>query len=130
MNTVRRYIIVDDDDFSNVLCAMMLKSTLRETEIQVFTNPAKALEFIQHTYNRKIEPTILLLDINMPILTGWDFMTQYERFDSEIKDQIVIYIHSSSVDERDMIKASNNVYIKGFILKPLEGKTILSMEFG
>src|SRR5580692_6149594 len=99
MNTVRRYIIVDDDDFSNVLCAMMLKSTLRETEIQVFTNPAKALEFIQHTYNRKIEPTILLLDINMPILTGWDFMTQYERFDSEIKDQIVIYIHSSSVDE-------------------------------
>jgi two-component SAPR family response regulator len=128
MNIIKKYIIVDDDHFSNLICAMVIRNTLSETETEVFTNPEEALEFIQKKYIKIIGPTILFLDINMPILTGWDFMKRFEMFETAIKDQIFIYIQSSSVDERDVQKASNNKHIKGFILKPLEGKTILSLE--
>jgi len=127
MKTIRKYIIVDDDHFSNVLCSMVIKNTLGNVDTEIFTNPEDALRFIQDKYCKSQEPTILFLDINMPTLTGWEFMEQYEKFPDGIKRQIGIYIQSSSVDERDEEKASRNKYIKGFISKPLEGKTILSL---
>jgi CheY-like chemotaxis protein len=127
MKKIRKYIIVDDDHFSNVLCSMVIQNTLGNVDTEIFTNPEEALKFIQDEYCKTLEPTILFLDINMPILTGWEFMLQYESFSDSIKEQIAIYIQSSSVDERDEEKASLNKSIKGFISKPLEGKTILSL---
>jgi CheY-like chemotaxis protein len=128
MNTVRKYIIVDDDHFSSVLCSMVIKNTLGEVDTEIFIVPEEALAFIETTYCRPLEATILFLDINMPTLSGWEFMEQYERFNQQIKNQISIYIQSSSVDERDVHKASANKSIKGFISKPLDGKTILSLS--
>jgi CheY-like chemotaxis protein len=127
MKKIRKYIIVDDDHFSNVLCSMVIQNTLGDVETEIFTNPEEALRFIQDKYCKIQEPTILFLDINMPILTGWEFMSAYEKFSDGIKNQISIYIQSSSVDERDEEKASRNEYIKGYISKPLEGRTILSL---
>jgi len=54
-------------------------------------------------------------------------MEQYEKFSEEVKNQISIYILSSSVDPRDKDKAEANKYIKGFISKPLEEETVLSI---
>lgn len=127
MNTVQKYILVDDDTFNNIISNMEIESALGEVDIKTFEIPEEGLAFIQNEYSKSLMPAILFLDINMPTLTGWEFMEQYEKLNEEIKNQISIYILSSSVDPRDKDKAEANKYIKGFISKPLQSEVILSI---
>ncbi|WP_287059311.1 response regulator, partial [Algoriphagus sp.] len=65
----------------------------------------------------------LFLDLNMPEMTGWDFL---DNFDSQ-KNEAEIYILSSSVDERDINKASKYQVVKDYLSKPLIKKYIKSI---
>src|ERR1041385_1044555 len=98
MSTVRKYILVDDDPFNNIISSIEIESALGEVDITSFEIPEEGLAFIQHKFIKTLIPTILFLDINMPSLTGWEFMEQYEKFGEAVKKQINIYILSSSVD--------------------------------
>lgn len=128
MKTVKKYIIIDDDPFNNTLGTIVLKKALGEVNTITFTEPEKGLDYIQTEYNANSETTILFLDINMPVLTGWEFMKYYEKFPEEVKAHIIIYILSSSVDYRDKENADTNPYIKGFISKPLNKETIIALS--
>lgn len=125
MNSIEKFIIVDDDEINNIICKMAIENVLHNTDIATFEVPEDALSFIKGRYNKKVEDTILLLDINMPTITGWEFLKQYEKFNDKVKKQISIYILSSSVDPRDKDAAEGNKYVKGFLSKPLENETII-----
>ena len=127
MSTDLKYIIVDDDSLNNTICTMILEEALGNVEINEFTEPEKALLFIRENVK---SPTILFLDINMPILSGWEFLDQYEKFSKEVKMHISIYMLSSSLDRRDKDKAKANKYVQGFISKPLEFETVLLIAEG
>ncbi len=127
MNSIKNYIIVDDDPFNNMLCRMQLEITFGEVNIDTFEIPEEALTFIESKYSEDAKPAILFLDINMPTITGWEFIEQYEKFNATVKKQISIYILSSSVDSRDKEKAGDNKFIKGFMSKPLQSEQILSI---
>ena len=127
MSTIQKYIIVDDDPTNNEICNITLEMVLGEIDIKTFDVPEEGLAFIQNEYIKPLKPTVLFLDINMPTLTGWEFMEQFEKFKEKVKKQISIYILSSSVDQRDKDKAKANKYIKGFISKPLNREIILSI---
>ena len=122
-----KFIIVDDDPFNNMVCSMIIEDALGEADIKEFTQPEKALLFIKENIQ---DQTVLFLDINMPTLTGWDFLDLYAGFSDEIKSHISVYILSSSLDHRDRDKADRNKYVKGFISKPIEYDTVLSIAGG
>jgi CheY-like chemotaxis protein len=127
MNSSLKYIIVDDDPFNNMLCNMTLKKTLGEVDTKIFTAPEEGLLFIKNNFDINSEHTVLFLDINMPTLTGWDFLDQYEDFSEEVKMQISIYLVSSSIDKHDWEKAKENKYVKDFLVKPMFSDTIISI---
>jgi len=127
MSTDLKYILVDDDSFNNMICRMIIEDTLGEVEINEFTEPEEGLSFIQENIK---SPAILFLDINMPTLTGWEFLVLYDKFSEEVKRHISVYILSSSLDWRDMDKAKANKYVKGFLSKPLEAETVISIAQG
>jgi response regulator RpfG family c-di-GMP phosphodiesterase len=127
MSTARKYIIVDDDHFSNVLCKMQLQRTLGDVDIKTFEVPEEGLSFIKSENNKGVAATIVFLDLNMHTLTGWEFIELFEKFGEEVKKDTSIYILSSSVDPRDKSKAEGIKYIKGFISKPLNREAILSI---
>lgn len=122
-----KYIIVDDDPLNNTICTLMLKRTLHEVGIKTFALPWEGLVFIQNNINCIMTHSVLFLDINMPMLTAWDFLGQYESFNEEIKKQISIYLLSSSISRWDRDKAKNYQSVKGFISKPLTTEKILSI---
>ena len=126
MKKVSSFIIVDDDPFNNSLCKFVIKTVMSDADIIDFTYPEKALEYIETTYTNSanVYPTILLLDINMPLLSGWDFLERYEQFSDYLKQQFTIYILSSSVDWDDKEKAAANKLVKDYLIKPLTKESV------
>lgn len=112
--------MVDDDPYSHMICRKMIQRTIGEIEFIEFTFPAKAVEYIESAYNTGECATILLLDINMPVMSGWEFLEWFETVDQHVKDQFTIYLLSSSVDPRDKEKAMANKNVKGFFMKPFK----------
>lgn len=128
MSTDFKYVIVDDDPFNNMICSMIIKDALgEEAEVKAFTKPEEGLLFIKENIQG---PTILFLDINMPTLSGWEFLEQYDAFGDDVKMHIVVYILSSSLDRRDKDKAATNKYVRGFISKPIDFETIVAIAGG
>src|SRR6266702_4026755 len=110
------YIIVDDDPINNMICNMTLRKALGAVEAKTFTEPEEGLEYIKNNFNINSDHTILFLDLNTPVLTGWQFLDEYENFSEEVKMQINIYLLSSSIDKRDWEKSKKNKYVKGFLV--------------
>lgn len=128
MNTDVRFILVDDDEINNILHDIVIKSILgKGADVETFTEPEKGLEFIQKNYAESSDRTVLLLDLDMPKINGWEFLAQYEEFSEEVKMQISIYVLSISLDHRDSNKAGDNKNVRGFISKPLTTEVILSI---
>lgn len=121
MGASKRYVIIDDDKANNMLCKMICKKVFGEVDTISFDIPEEGLNFISDQYsdNTKITPTVLFLDINMPGLTGWEFMEKYKSFNKSIQEQFTIYMLSSSVDHKDKDLARSNPLVKGYISKPL-----------
>jgi two-component SAPR family response regulator len=88
MNTGLKYVIVDDDPFNNMISTMVIEDALGEAEINVFTKPEEGLVFMRENVTG---PTVLFLDINMPKLTGWEFLEKYEALSDEVKTNTNIY---------------------------------------
>ena len=127
MNKDLKYVAVDDDSFNNMLCTMIIEDTLgEEVDITTFTKPEEGLAFVKNVNG----PTVLFLDINMPTLSGWEFLELYDMFSEEVKTHLRIYMLSSSLDQRDKDKASRNKYVNGFLSKPLESDAIMSIANG
>jgi CheY-like chemotaxis protein len=127
---IRNYILVDDDEFNNVLATLSIELVNPEACITAFEKPEAALTFIIEQYTPVSARTILLLDINMPKMNGWQFMEAFEKFPAGIKKQFSVYIVSSSVDPRDVTRAEDNENVHGFLSKPVEPDMIAKLAYG
>jgi two-component SAPR family response regulator len=120
MKTISRFLIIDDDPSNNFLCEIMVKKTISGMDIRTFLEPEIAVDYIKKEYsNGKFIPTVLFLDINMPVMTGWDFLEMLETFDAKIIQNFTIYIVSSSVDQSDKRRAIENPLVIDYIEKPV-----------
>jgi CheY-like chemotaxis protein len=131
MKTPERFILVDDDPADNIIFKLCVKKTFDKCETVIFNVPEEGLAFLESEIKTlmTISPTVLFLDINMPTLSGWQFLEKYEQIESSNKDEISIYMLSSSVDNRDIEKANSHPVVKGYIVKPLS-KQVLQNLFG
>lgn len=117
---ITRFIIIDDDELNNMVCRITITTTFQHIEVVELNSGEKGLEYISNNYTPdSLTPTILLLDINMPLMTGWEFLYHFERFDSKIKEQINIFMISSSIDSRDKERAQKYNDVRDYISKPL-----------
>jgi response regulator RpfG family c-di-GMP phosphodiesterase len=116
------FIIIDDDNFNNTICQLVLKKTFGAVEITTFTKPEDALAYFANTYPQKnaVNKTIVLLDINMPTMSGWEFLNEFDKLSDAVKNKLTIYILSSSVDDRDISKAGDNKHVKDYFTKPIK----------
>lgn len=115
-----KVFIIDDDVIHQRIAHIMIEKHHSYDTITSYTEAAKALDFIGSHIEKKEElPDVILLDLNMPVMDGWDFLESFKEFEEEVKTRIRIYIVSSSVDENDKLRALSFSSVKGFISKPL-----------
>jgi CheY-like chemotaxis protein len=114
-------LLVDDDEINNFISIKLIKKALLNTEIMACLNGKFAIDQlvdIQRKDPAKL-PDYILLDINMPIMNGWEFLDEYKRINLDPLGKTKIYIISSSVFSNDINKARSYTLVKDFISKPL-----------
>lgn len=120
MNKVKHIALVDDDDIYVFLTKRVIESTHLVDLLKVFDNGIDALNFlIENKNNLDALPEIILLDINMPIMNGWQFLEEYTKLNPTIGKKITIYLCSSSIMPIDIARAKSISEVSDFIIKPL-----------
>ena len=121
----KKLLIVDDDPVFRLITKRLVSHSFPEKEIMQFENGKEACEFLRSSKN-KIKRAQILLDINMPVMNGWEFLDACSI--EADKSDLHIYIVTSSVDESDKKKAENYPIVKGFVEKPLSKDFIQSLK--
>jgi CheY-like chemotaxis protein len=122
-------LLVDDDEINNFISIKLIKKALLNTEIMACLNGKFAIDQlfeIQRKDPSKL-PDYILLDINMPIMNGWEFLDEYKRLNIDPSGKTKIYIISSSVFSNDINKARSYPLVKDFISKPLNVDKIVEL---
>src|ERR1700733_12183750 len=122
-------LLVDDDEINNFISIKLIKKALLSTEIIACLNGKYAIDQlveIQKTNPDKL-PDYILLDINMPIMNGWEFLDEYKRLNIDPLGKTKIFIISSSVFSNDINKARSYPLVKNFISKPLNVDKIVEL---
>ncbi|MCK0146150.1 response regulator [Arenibacter sp. F26102] len=115
--------IIDDDPIFVFGSKVLLKNNGFASNIIVFQNGKEALDMIV-TMLESDEglPEVIFLDLNMPIMDGWEFLDEFSKL-SNVQN-IKVYILSSSIDSRDIEKAKQYGIVNDFIAKPLTDSKI------
>ncbi|MDQ7947782.1 MAG: response regulator [Pedobacter sp.] len=111
-------LVIDDDDINIFIIKKIVEKTGFDIDMVSKSNGQQAIDYIKHTLdtNGKL-PQLILIDINMPVMNGWEFIEAYQTLD--ISAAVDLYILSSSVYENDIEKTKTYASVKGFISKPL-----------
>ena len=118
--------VVDDDKIFHFLIKKLLSSNNIDVSPNFFENGLQAIEGIKSKLNNgQNTPDLILLDINMPVLDGWQFLEEYRLLKERIKKEITIYIISSSDHTTDKDKAKfYQPEVKDYFLKPMTSDSL------
>jgi response regulator RpfG family c-di-GMP phosphodiesterase len=121
MNHILRFLLIDDDPFNNFLSRALIHHLDSSIPAESFRDPDDAIRFIEANFSpEENRQTIILLDINLPRLSGWDFIEKLKKQPERVRSRFDIYILSSFIDGRDKQRVAANSIIKGYMQKPLE----------
>jgi CheY-like chemotaxis protein len=114
-------LLVDDDEINNFISIKLIKKALLNTEIMACLNGKFAIDQLVEIQRKDPDkmPDYILLDINMPIMNGWEFLDEFKRLNIDSVGKCKIFIISSSVFSNDINKARSYPLVKDFISKPL-----------
>lgn len=122
------FIIVDDSKLDCFITEKIIQNTGMSASIRSFVEATKALEYIKdNPCSTDGTKTILILDIFMPLMNGFEFIEEFEKFPQTILDNYLIYMLSSSINENDINRVSNYKSVKQFINKPLKSNVLISL---
>jgi two-component SAPR family response regulator len=102
-----RFLLVDDDDPTNVFHKYILEKAISNSKVSVVSSGQFALDWLNDSKNST--PDIIFLDINMPLMSGWEFLQQLQQFQLDnIPGQIVIFqSHTPTSDQMTIINNLN-----------------------
>jgi len=112
-------LLVDDDPIQHKITELIIKRLDLSIKYTSYTKAQDVLSFlIKHHKNFSVLPDLILLDLDMPEISGWDFLDIFEIFKQYFAKRISIVILSSSVDYRDKERIAMYESVKGFYSKP------------
>lgn len=129
MKKLTKVVIVDDNPYSNIAAKKVIELSKTFDTIQTFEDPVMAFSYLQGLYennNYEAIPDLILVDLNMPEMSGWDFIRTFEMLPFESTRLTDIKILTGSDDEEDRKKASTFSRISAFITKPLSIEKVMS----
>ena len=125
-------MLIDDDDATNFIHETIIKMADVDTHIEVCNNARKALDYLSckgdYAANTSYpQPGIIFLDINMPGLSGWDFLKEYDNLPEEQKAKVVVSMLTTSLNPDDQKKGNSDPNVERFLIKPLTVEKLMGI---
>ncbi len=113
--------LIDDDNIYQFTARKILESTGLARQIHSFYNGSEAIKYFRDHQNLVAEnfPDVIFLDINMPVMNGWEFLEEYHNLHGSFPKPVVVYVVSSSIDSYDIRKSKQYNTVTDYIVKPV-----------
>ncbi|MFK7907683.1 MAG: response regulator [Chitinophagales bacterium] len=128
LNTV---LLIDDNEMTNFMHRVIIEKTNCTDKIAIVENGEEGLKYLTNPQNAA--PDLIFLDINMPVMNGWEFLEEYRELNEDKKAKSTLFMLTTSMNPSDKQKADDNEEVRGYINKPLSAskvKTIIEQHFG
>lgn len=109
--------LIDDDEATNFFHRMLIKKTGTTDQVLVFQGAMNALDYFKKDEELLI-PDLILLDLNMPVMDGWDFLDEFANLPEAVNNRTKVVILTTSPNPEEVKRAKNHKFVSGFKTKP------------
>ncbi|WP_347157998.1 response regulator [Pontibacter chitinilyticus] len=133
MKKLSGVLLIDDDDTTNFLNQRLLGRMEVTDNIRTFVNGKQAFDYLYNVSNNNYEdtnrdyfqPQLIFLDINMPVMDGFEMLDLYERLDNDFRKGIVMAVLTTSTHPHDT--ANSKKYNAEYLTKPLTAEKVKAL---
>ncbi len=115
------FMLVDDDPVVNFVSQHMVTNQGLTDDPRTFESGGTALDFI-NSHHSEYDQIIMLLDINMPEIDGWEVLDQLSNSSEELKSKLHVFMLSSSISDHDIAKSREYSIVRDYLIKPLNAE--------
>jgi len=123
---IDKVCIIEDEEVHLFILKTYLEATQKINEVCVYDHGKVAFDDLQHRHQSgETLPTLIFLDLNMPVWDGWQFLDEFSQLD--IENPPAIYIMTSSNSPYDLKKLNNYNMVTNYLVKPISRDAIATI---
>jgi CheY-like chemotaxis protein len=126
MAAIKKVYLVDDDEINNFICTNILRKISFCDDVVAYESGTEAIDALKEAINNGQDdvPDVIFLDINMPIMNGWDFLEEFKGLKGQINKKVSLFMLSSSIYQADVEKSKQYDDVVDFVTKPLNADVL------
>jgi CheY-like chemotaxis protein len=122
------FFLIDDDEIFQFIMKNTIAEISPDIKIKFFSDGEKGMDFLKQNLGAATNlPDIILLDVNMPFMDGWEFLKEYKSLQTKIKKDINICLLTSSNNPNDIAMAKEISELSGYLVKPISKEGIKNL---
>lgn len=126
-------MLIDDNEIDNLINQKMIEAAEITEHIYTHTGARSAIEFLRNLEkledeSKKVLPEVIFLDIDMPLMDGFQFLDEFEKLSDTTKNNCKVVMLTSSINPQDVNKSKKYTYVKKYINKPLSQDNLLNLN--